>query len=87
MVDTQGLFTDNLYIGDKNNYIAFYSDREDNKHLKIVASDIVREVQYHNEYISCAGEAFHESEVYYIKNGDQYEKIQPVGMIILRGKD
>lgn len=42
MVDTQGIYTDNMYIGDDKQYIAFYTDKNDhNKKLRISASEIV----------------------------------------------
>ena len=44
MAYTQGIYTDNMYIGNKDQYIAFYTDREGDKHLKINAKNIVYEV-------------------------------------------
>lgn len=41
MAGTQGIYTDNMYIGDKNQYIAFYTDGNGDKHLKINARDMV----------------------------------------------
>ena len=43
MANTQGIYTDNMYIGNKDQYIAFYSDNT-GKHLKISARDIVYEI-------------------------------------------
>lgn len=43
MAGTQGIYTDNMYIGDNSQYLAFYEDNEGNKHLKISAQDIVFE--------------------------------------------
>ena len=37
----QGIFTDNIYIGDENQYLAFYTDENENKHLKINAKEII----------------------------------------------
>ena len=38
---TQGIYTDNMYIGDKNSYLAFYTDKADNrKKLRISGADI-----------------------------------------------
>ena len=44
MEGSQGVYTNNLYIGDADQYIAFYEDSSSNKHLKIKAQDIVYEV-------------------------------------------
>lgn len=40
--ETQGIFTDNVYIGDKSSYLAFYTDKDDNnkKKLRISGADI-----------------------------------------------
>ena len=43
MQGTQGIYTDNMYIGDENQYIAFYTDNNNDKHLKISARDLVFE--------------------------------------------
>ena len=40
---TQGIYTNNMYIGDKDQYIAFYTDSNNDKHLKISARDLVFE--------------------------------------------
>lgn len=46
MAGTQGIFTDNMYIGDENQYVAFYTDPADEqKHLKISAKDIIYEIK------------------------------------------
>ena len=41
--NTQGIYTDNMYIGDNAHYIAFYTDKNDNntKKLRIAGADIV----------------------------------------------
>lgn len=44
MGGTQGIFTNNMYIGDSNQYLAFYTDENNNKQLKIKANQIVYEV-------------------------------------------
>lgn len=44
MVGTQGIYTDNMYLGDMNQFIAFYEDANGNKQLKIRANQIVYEV-------------------------------------------
>ena len=44
MQGTQGIYTDNMYIGDNNQYLAFYTDSNDNKHLKINSSEIVYDI-------------------------------------------
>ncbi len=44
MQGTQGIYTDNMYIGDGNQYIAFYTDGNYQKQLKIKANTIVYEV-------------------------------------------
>ena len=45
MAGTQGIFTDNMYIGDNNQFIAFYTDKnDDSKKLKIQANEVVYEV-------------------------------------------
>lgn len=41
---TQGIFTDNMYIGDNDQYLAFYTDGQDNKHLTIKATSLAFEV-------------------------------------------
>ena len=43
MKGTQGIYTDNMYIGDNAHYIAFYTDKNDNnkKKLRITGADIV----------------------------------------------
>ena len=42
--NTQGIYTDNMYIGDKNQYIVFYTDNNGNKQLRISARQMVFEV-------------------------------------------
>ena len=45
MAGTQGIYTDNMYIGDKDQFIAFYTDKnDDNKKLKIQANEVIYEV-------------------------------------------
>ena len=44
MENTQGIYTDNMYIGDDSQYVAFYEDSNHNKQLKIKANQIVYEV-------------------------------------------
>ena len=41
---TQGIFTDNMYIGDNDQYLAFYTDGQDQKHLTIKATSLAFEV-------------------------------------------
>ena len=41
MEGTQGIYTDNMYIGDKSQYIAFYTDEHGDKHLKISAKEMI----------------------------------------------
>ena len=41
---TQGIYTDNMYLGDNRQYIAFYEDDNGHKQLKIKANQIVFEV-------------------------------------------
>lgn len=42
MAGTQGIFTNNMYIGDNSHYIAFYTDSNNNtKKLRIAGADIV----------------------------------------------
>lgn len=45
MVGTQGVFTDNMYIGDENRFLAFYTDTDDNnkKKLRLKASEVIFE--------------------------------------------
>ena len=43
MVNTQGIYTDNMYIGDRKQYIAFYTDDNNNKQLRINAKQIIFE--------------------------------------------
>ena len=44
MEGTQGIFTNNMYIGDSNQYLAFYTDGNGDKKLRIKASELVFEV-------------------------------------------
>lgn len=44
MEGTQGIYTDNMYIGNENQYLAFYTDNNGNKHLKISAKEIIYEI-------------------------------------------
>ena len=44
MEGTQGIYTDNMYIGDNKQYIAFYTDDQNNKHLRINANEIIYEI-------------------------------------------
>ena len=41
---TQGIYTDNMYLGDKEQYIAFYEDSNGNKQLKIKANQVMYEI-------------------------------------------
>ena len=41
MENTQGIYTDNMYIGDENQYLAFYEDEQGDKHLKISAREMI----------------------------------------------
>ncbi len=41
MRGTQGIYTDNMYIGDADQYLAFYTDDHGDKHLKISAKELV----------------------------------------------
>ncbi len=43
MRNTQGIYTDNMYIGNNSHYITFYTDKNDNntKKLRIAGADIV----------------------------------------------
>ena len=41
---TQGIYTDNMYLGDHNQYITFYEDSNHNKQLRIKANQIMFEV-------------------------------------------
>lgn len=43
MQGKQGIYTDNMYIGDGDQYIAFYEDNNGDKHLKISAKEMVFE--------------------------------------------
>ena len=43
MQNTQGIYTDNMYIGDDSQYVAFYED-DNGKQLKIKASQILFEI-------------------------------------------
>ena len=44
MEGTQGIYTDNMYLGDNNQYIAFYEDDNHQKQLKIKANQIMFEI-------------------------------------------
>ena len=41
---TQGIYTDNMYLGDHDQYITFYTDNNNNKQLRIKASQMIYEV-------------------------------------------
>lgn len=41
MAGQQGIYTDNMYIGDENQYLAFYEDEQGDKHLKISAREMI----------------------------------------------
>lgn len=41
MAGQQGIYTDNMYIGDGQQYLAFYEDEQGNKHLKISAKEMI----------------------------------------------
>lgn len=43
MQGTQGIYTDNMYIGDGDQYLAFYTDDSGDKHLKISAREMIFE--------------------------------------------
>ena len=43
MAGQQGIYTDNMYIGDENQYLAFYEDEQGYKHLKISAKEMIFE--------------------------------------------
>ena len=40
MRGTQGIYTNNMYIGDNNQYVAYYTDSQNEKHLKIKTSEL-----------------------------------------------
>ena len=44
MVGTQGIYTDNIYLGDLQQYLAFYTDENGDKKLKISAAQISFEI-------------------------------------------
>ena len=44
MTGTQGIYTDNMYIGDASQFIAFYTDGQGKKQLRIQANQVVYEV-------------------------------------------
>ena len=44
MAGTQGIYTDNMYIGDESQYVAFYEDGNHQKQLKIRANQIMFEI-------------------------------------------
>ena len=44
MAGTQGIFTNNMYIGDNNQYIAFYTDDNGDKQLRIKAKRVMYEI-------------------------------------------
>ena len=43
MRGTQGIYTDNMYIGDGNQYVAFYEDDNGDRHLKISGKEFIFE--------------------------------------------
>lgn len=50
MAGTQGIYTDNMYIGDKDQFIAFYDIGNGKKNLRISAKEIFYEIKYSNVY-------------------------------------
>ena len=44
MVGTQGIYTDNIYLGDLQQYLAFYTDENGDKKLRICAGQIMFEI-------------------------------------------
>lgn len=44
MRGTQGIYTDNMYLGDEGQFIAFYEDDQGHKQLRIKANQVVYEV-------------------------------------------
>ena len=44
MQGTQGIYTDNMYIGDEGQFIAFYEDKQGHKQLRIKANQVIYEV-------------------------------------------
>ena len=41
MAGSQGIYTDNMYLGDKSKYIAFYTDEDNKKQLRVAGADII----------------------------------------------
>ena len=70
MVDSQGIYTNNMYIGDVNQYVAFYTGNETptpQKHLAIKAKEFMLE----------AGEAGQNNYIYLSNNGNTYPTDDP----------
>lgn len=44
MAGTQGIYTDNAYIGNNDQYMAYYTDNDGDKHLRIKAESVVFEI-------------------------------------------
>ena len=44
MQGTQGIYTDNMYLGDANQYLAFYTDGNNDKHLRISTKELIYEL-------------------------------------------
>ena len=74
MVDSQGIYTDNMYIGDEDQYIAFYTDKDSNKHLKIKATDIIYEIDEQGQEVTWG------DRIKYFVHND-------TGSVVIAGKD
>ena len=61
---TQGLYTDNIYLGDGNQYLTFYTDDEGNKKLRIRAAEILYELN--GDYVNVNSPAKY---IWYDNNG------------------
>ena len=70
MEGTQGIYTDNMYIGDNNQYIAFYTDQSKNKHLKINAKELTLKAGSFQQYGADSDQNF-----IYLSNEDYGNKI------------
>ena len=83
MADTQGIYTDNMYIGDSNQYIAFYTDSESptpEKHFVIRVKEFELEANSLNQGSPTTGYV-------YLSNTSKYLSGDSTGWRLLLGSN
>ena len=92
MKNTQGIFTDNMYIGNKDQYIAFYTDKNINpqKHLRIESSNLCLNdngAYINGEVIATSGQiggtSINETSIYSNKDLYSYYKFFSNGQFLI----